>query len=112
MKTRTLKENRDFRRVYRCGKSKAGPVLVTYALKSRMHQSRVGITSAKKIGNAVHRNRARRVIREAFCEFEGSLCANYDIVFVARTKTTFVKMQTVREAMKAQLAELGVIAGE
>lgn len=109
MKSTTLKENKDFRRLYYRGKSEASSCLVTYALKNKLGESRVGITSGKKIGNAVKRNRARRVIRAAFSEFEGRLNGNYDIVFVARTRTTFVKMQEVREQMQQHLRSLGVI---
>lgn len=109
MKSRTLKENKDFRRLYYRGKSLASPVLVTYVMKSRSAETRIGITSGKKIGCAVERNRARRVIRAAFSCLEGRLCGNYDIVFVARTKTTEVKMQQVLEDMEAQLKSLGVL---
>lgn len=109
MKSTTLKENKDFRRLYYRGKSEASSSLVTYAAKNRLSESRVGITSGKKIGNAVRRNRARRVIRAAFSELEDKLNGDYDIVFVARTRTTFVKMQEVKQQMSAHLKSLGVI---
>lgn len=109
MKSSALKENKDFRRMYYRAKSEASPVLVTYAMKNRRGETMVGITSGKKIGNAVKRNRARRVIRAAFSELEGRLCGNYDIVFVARSRTTEVKMQSVLESMEAQLKRLGAI---
>ncbi|MBR2133334.1 MAG: ribonuclease P protein component [Eubacterium sp.] len=109
MKSRTLKENKDFRRIYYRGRSEASSALVTYAVKSRLPHSRVGITSGKKIGGAVQRNRARRLIRAAFSLYEDELCGNWDIVFVARTQTTQVKMQTVAEQMEAQLKKLGVL---
>lgn len=95
--------------MYYRAKSEASPVLVTYVMKNRRGETRVGITSGKKIGNAVKRNRARRVIRAAFSELEGRLCGNYDIVFVARSRTTEVKMQSVLESMEAQLGRLGAI---
>lgn len=109
VKSITLNQNTDFRRMYYRAKSEAAPCLVTYAMKSRAGCTRVGITSGKKIGGAVQRNRARRVIRAAFSQLEGRLCGNYDIVFVARTKTTQVKMQDVLADMEAQLLKLGVI---
>lgn len=109
MKSQTLKENKDFRRIYYRGKSKASSALVTYAVKSRLPYTRVGITSGKKIGGAVERNRARRLIRAAFSQYENRLNGNWDIVFVARTRTTQVKMQTVAEQMEAQLKELGIL---
>lgn len=109
MKSTTLKENKDFRRLYYKGKSEASSCLVTYVAKNKLNESRVGITSGKKIGNAVKRNRARRVIRAAFSELEDKLNGSYDIVFVARTRTTFVKMQEVRQQMLEHLKNLGVI---
>ena len=108
MKTQTLKENKDFRRIYYRGKSEASPALVTYAMKSRLPYSRVGITSGKKIGGAVERNRARRLIRAAFSLYEDNLNGSWDIVFVARTRTTEVKMQEVAAQMEAQLGKLGI----
>ena len=70
---------------------------------------RYGITTSKKIGCAVERNRAKRVIRSAFSQLEDRLNGNYDIVFIARTKTSKVKMQQVLEQMEKQLKALGVI---
>lgn len=109
MKSDTLKENRDFRRLYRTGKSRASSCLVTYATRSREGRTRCGITAGKKIGGAVQRNRAKRVIRAAYRQLEPQIDGAYDIVFVARTKTTCVKMPDVLRQMEAHLKELGVI---
>ena len=109
MKSQTLKENKDFRRLYYRGKSKAGDSLVTYAMKRRGHGCRIGITTSKKIGGAVERNRSRRVIRAAFSALEGRINGNWDFVFVARSRTSKVKMQTVLYQMEKQLKALGVI---
>ena len=70
---------------------------------------RYGITTSKKIGCAVERNRAKRVIRSAFSQLEDRLNGNYDIVFIARTKTSKVKMRQVLEQMEKQFKALGVI---
>ncbi|MGN0457576.1 MAG: ribonuclease P protein component [Eubacterium sp.] len=112
MKGQTLKENKDFRRLYYRGKSVASPVLVTYAMKNRRGSCFYGITTSKKIGKAVDRNRAKRVIRASFEELKGDINGNWDFVFVARTKTTKVKMQEVRQAMYEQFCRLGVISDE
>lgn len=109
MKSQTLKENKDFRRLYYRGKSSAGSLLVTYAMKNRVKATRYGITTSKKIGKAHERNRARRIIRAAFGSLEGDVRGNWDFVFVARTKTSKVKMQLVLSQMRKQLKELGVI---
>lgn len=109
MKSQTLKLNKDFRRVYYRGKKDAGSCLVTYILRNNTGGTRIGITSGKKIGNAVKRNRARRLIRAAFCACEDRLCGSYDIVFVARSRTAEVKMDAVLKQMRRQLANLGAI---
>ena len=105
----TLKTNSDFRRAYMLGKSYTNPALVTYVIKNRAGLCRIGITASKKIGNAVQRNRARRVIREAFRMIDTPLKGNYDIVFVSRTKTVFKKSTDVYEVMVSQLKQAGLI---
>ena len=79
---------------------------MTYASKSGAKGTRIGITASKKIGCAVERNRAKRVIRAAFSQLEGRINGSYDFVFVARTK---VKMQKVLEQMEQHFKALGVI---
>ena len=104
----TLNLNSDFRRVYARGKVYTDPALVTYVLKNRAGICRIGITASKKIGNAVQRNRARRVIRAA-TEMLPESAGGYDIVFVARTKTIRKKSTEIRSVMERQLLAAGVI---
>ena len=108
-RTVTLKENCDFRRLYGKGKSFQGPALVSYVLKNRAGICRVGITTSKKIGNAVERNRARRVIRVAYSNLENKINGNYDFVFVARSRTKYIKSTDLTEVMLSQLRQAGVI---
>lgn len=104
-----LKQNTEYHRAYARGKSSSNPLLVTYALKNRGLGCRVGITTSKKIGSAVERNRCRRIIRAAYAMFEGELSGNWDLVFVARYKTKSVKSTAVAQVMYDQLVQLGVI---
>lgn len=105
----TLKENRDFSRLYHRGKSFVSPVLVTYITKNKTGNLRFGITTGKKIGKAVKRTRARRVIRAAYFELYPEIKKGYDIVFVARGKTPFVKSQVVKKAMTKHLTSANLI---
>jgi ribonuclease P protein component len=109
-KPAALNENRDFRRLYSRGKSLVNPALVTYVMKNRAGFCRVGITTSKKIGNAVERNRARRVIREAYRQLQPKIKGNYDLVFVARVRTIRMKSTDIQAVMTEQLARLGLIA--
>lgn len=61
-----LKENRDFRRVFQRGRSYASGRLVLYYYENRHESFRVGFSVSKKIGNAVIRNRLKRVLRSCF----------------------------------------------
>lgn len=104
-----LNQNSDFRRVYSRGRSYPDKSLVTYVMKNKLGCTRYGITAGKKIGNAVARNRSRRVIRAAFNELKDVVVEGYDIVFVARGKTKFLKSQVVKKAMLEHLSNAGAI---
>lgn len=106
----TIHQNTDFRRVYGRGKSCTSPALVVYCLKNRTGVCRIGITTSKKLGGAVQRNRCRRVIKEAYRHLQPLCTGGWDIVFVARFKTLRCKSTDVQQAMQGQLRKLGVIA--
>ena len=80
-------------------------------MKNRVGICRVGITVSKKIGNAVERNRSRRIIRAAFQSVMGSyeLEGTYDFVLVARTKTKYLKTAHVEKALIECLGQVGVV---
>lgn len=107
----TLCENKDFRTLYYRGKSQVHPALVTYVRKNRLGVPRVGITTGKKLGKAVQRNRCRRVIREAFRPLYPRL-GGVDIVFVARTRTICYKSSQLLPVMEKQLSALGALRDE
>ena len=108
-KYESLNRNQDFRRVYSKGKYISSPLLVTYILKNRCKSIRLGITTSKKIGNAVKRNRARRVLRAAYSSICEKLTGKFDIVFVARKSTFSIKSYDVLKEMSYQLRKLGVL---
>ena len=105
----TITDNCDFRRAYARGKVYTDPALVTYVIKNRAGICRVGITASKKIGNAVQRNRARRVIRAALLSLPEEIKGNYDFVFVARARTVRKKSTEIAPVMRKHLRSAGVI---
>ena len=105
----TITDNCDFRRAYARGKAFTHPALVTYVIRNRAGICRIGITASKKIGNAVQRNRARRVIRAAYLAIPGELSGGYDIVFVARTRTVRKKSTELTPVIEKHLRSAGVI---
>lgn len=104
----TLKENWAFSRAYKRGKSFVSSGLVTYVVKNNTNNLQIGITTSKKIGKAVQRNRCRRIIRAAFSEIQNNVKTGYDIVFVARAKTPYLKSTDILCAMKSHLQQANV----
>ena len=107
----SLKENYEFTRAYKRGKCVVHWGLVVYIFKNKTKNNRVGITTSKKIGKAVTRNRARRVIRAAYRQNEELLKTGYDFVFVARAKTAEMKSDDLAKVMK-KLFEKGKVINE
>ena len=62
-----LRGSNDFQRVYKTGKRYEGHLLTVFVLPNSLPQHRLGITASRKaLGKAVDRNRAKRLLREAF----------------------------------------------
>ena len=102
-----LKENYSFRRAYKKGKSYVSPYFVIYAVK-RSRGIRLGITAGKKLGCAVRRNRAKRVITAAFRECLPNIPSGYDFVIVARTRILGIKSTAAAASMRALLRSAGI----
>ena len=109
MKFKAINKNKEFIRGYKKGTSTVTPMFVSYVLKNRYGHTRIGITASKKIGCAVKRNRARRVIREALRSLDLDMSQNWDIILVARSKTARAKSYEVAPLLKQRLTEAGVI---
>ena len=82
MRYRPLRHNSEFGRVYARGKAYVDHALVLYVLKTRAKQTRVGLTATKKVGCAVQRNRARRVMKAAIDEHLDYNIGGYNLIFV------------------------------
>ncbi len=109
MKMLSITRNNDFLRLYRRGKSLTAPCVVCYIMPNKLGVIRLGLTTSKKIGSAVRRNRARRVLRAAMREILPRFKNGYDIVLVARTKTTFIKSTALTPILTAQFEKLGAL---
>ena len=98
--------NNYFKRAYSKGKSFVFPYVVIYVNKNFRKGTRIGITASKKIGNAVKRNRSRRIIRQAYLELiDGKSLGNIDLVFVARVRTPGSKSYDIRRCLLKGLFE-------
>ena len=78
-----LRTSGEFRKVFDNGRRLGGRKVRLYVLENGTDRSRLGLSIGKKAGNAVRRNRIRRVLREAFRLNRHILSPGYDIVMVA-----------------------------
>lgn len=82
---RRLKQGRDFARVKTQGKRVVkGCLIANWLVLPAGTNSRVGVITSKRIGPAVVRNRARRLLRESFRLHQNDLAQPVDLVLVAR----------------------------
>jgi len=84
---RRLSRSGDFKRAYREGSSKATRHLVLYRFRRSEEKDgdpRLGVSVSKKLGDAVTRNRIKRVLKEAFWVKPDPGAAEFDFVLVAR----------------------------
>lgn len=79
-----LKKNYEFTNVFRRGKSLYGKELSLHYRRTNRDLNRFGVTTVRNYGNAVKRNRKRRLIREAFRNIEPQCLTAYDIVVMGR----------------------------
>lgn len=98
-----LRRASDVRRVYDEGQSWVHPLLVLVALPNGLGFSRVGVTASRRVGNAVARNRAKRLMREAARRLYPQCKAGWDVMLVARARILKVKEPKVEKALASLL---------
>lgn len=89
--TDIMRDNKDFLTLYKKGRYITSKYSVIYVRLNNRPYNRFGITAGKKIGNAVARNRAKRLIRLAYRTAEVKLPVGIDIVIVARSGILGIK---------------------
>ena len=96
-----LRDPSEFQYVYRQGKRYDGRFITVFVINNEGLHHRLGVTASKKaIGKAVHRNRAKRLMREAFRSNDLSLEAlsrRYDWVLNAKSTLLSVKLDVPAE---------------
>jgi ribonuclease P protein component len=96
-----LRGSQDFQKVYRNGRRYEGVLITAFVLPNDLSHNRFGITASRKaIGNAVQRNRSRRLLRETFRLTQSSLSelqVKYDWVLNAKRKLPALKVAAAIE---------------
>lgn len=108
-----LSRSEDFKRVRRIGKSYAHPLVVLVAQASETStQIRVGVAAGKTTGTAVHRNRAKRLLREAMRPMLASLVSGWDLVLIARPALVTATLADTRAALTNLLRRAQILPAD
>ncbi len=110
----TIKQNREFLRCYSRGKCSVNGCIVIYAIKNNRNEdkNRFGLTTGKAVGNAVKRNRAKRLMREAYRKTYELQVKGFDFIIVARTRINGKSADAVLNDFKGALEKLGLFKNE
>jgi ribonuclease P protein component len=105
-----LTRSTDFKRVRRSGKSYAHPLVVLYAMKSDLAGVRVGVSAGLAVGNAVKRNRAKRLLRAAMNALLPQTSPGSDLLLIARAALPAADLQRTRAAVSTLLERAGLLS--
>jgi ribonuclease P protein component len=94
-----LTRSEDFKRVRRSGKSYAHPLVVLIVQKSDQPRLRVGVAAGRTVGTAVHRNRAKRLLREAMRTIIPNIASSIDLILIARPGLVSASLEETRRAL-------------
>lgn len=94
-----VKRPKDFEQIFAAKRSFANKKLIVYTLNAEQSHFRVGISVSKKLGNAVVRNRIKRLIRHAVAEFAPHL-SNQDFVIIARQGVQELNYEEMKKNLK------------
>jgi ribonuclease P protein component len=95
-----LSRSEDFKRVRRTGKSYAHPLVVLVVQASETKENlRVGVAAGKTTGTAVHRNRAKRLLREAMRNLLPSIASGWNLILIARPALVTATLADTRSAL-------------
>lgn len=83
-KSRRLTKREEFAAVYDGKVRESRGPLVVYARPNGLSWPRLGLSTSRKVGKAVRRNRIRRLLREAFRHLQFDLPSGYDLLIVIR----------------------------
>ena len=121
MKNIAIKENHLYNKAYRKGKSYVGRLVAVYVLSDyaaarlarenpqKRYVNRLGLSVSKKLGGAVVRNRAKRIIRAAYDTVKDELKTGYLIVISARGAAVKCKSTDIATELRRAFVALDML---
>ena len=102
-KARRIRRRREFQRVFDLGPRTRGRYLTLLAAPNTEGKARLGIVASRKLGNAVLRNRAKRLIREVFRHGITAAEQGVDVVVIPRRELFDAAYSSLESAFQVAL---------
>jgi len=99
-KSQRLCKTEEYRKVFDARLSVADATLILFAIPNGQPHCRLGLSVSKKIGNAVVRNRWKRLIREAFRKSKSAMPGGLDIVVLPQRNADVRRVQYLEKSMQ------------
>lgn len=109
-RTEHIKKSSDFSAIFRHGQKAAVKGASVFVLPNDEGRNRIGFALPRGYGNAVARNRSKRLSREAYRLIKGQLKTGYDMVLLVRPGQDTFKARS--EQLKTLFHRAGIAAGE
>ena len=90
-KTKMLKKNYEFSKVFSKGKYFSGKTIEAFILNNRESSNYLGLAISRKTGHAYQRNKAKRLIRENYKLLENNIETGYSIIFLWKKKANIAE---------------------
>ena len=106
-------QNRDFIRIRQQGERLAqGCLVANWSLLPEGARPKLGVVTSRKIGGAVQRTRARRLLRESFRLHQHELARPVELILVARNSIAGKQFADVEKDFLTTLRRAGLLRNE
>ncbi|MEM7332909.1 MAG: ribonuclease P protein component [Chloroflexota bacterium] len=102
----------DIEKLRTAGKSWRHPLVILLARKNRLEKSRFAFVASRRVGNAVTRNRAKRLLRESIGTELNLIQPGWDCLLIARPAIAKARFTDLQTAVHQLLEKADLMVGE